>query len=161
MFFTIRRSPDSVLCYRFSSADSNDPRKFTLYDFSVEDWTAILDQAHRWRFDNVKNLAIRELERLPMPDVHRVALYEKYDVDKLALVPIYIRLATRAMPLDIEESRKLGLGTTVEIFRGRERVQVLSKQSQPSPMELNNLACSMLKIASAASECSTKDSKST
>ncbi|KAJ7725671.1 hypothetical protein DFH07DRAFT_251958 [Mycena maculata] len=50
--------------------------KYSLYDASVEDWSTILELAERWEFAEVKNLAVRELEKKDeLPDIDRIVLY--------------------------------------------------------------------------------------
>jgi len=94
--------------------------KYSLYDTTVEDWTTILDLAHRWGFVEVKNLAVRELEKLVLPDVDRIVLYHKYSVDEKILIPRYMTLCMRPELLTVEEGLKLGMGTVIALTRTRE-----------------------------------------
>ncbi|THV06186.1 hypothetical protein K435DRAFT_645658 [Dendrothele bispora CBS 962.96] len=97
--------------------------RYSLYDASIQDWTAILALAHRWNFHEVKNLAVRELEKLPVPDIDKIVIYHKYDVDRRLLERHYIAVCEREQPLSMIECRDLGLETTVKIFRARESVR--------------------------------------
>jgi hypothetical protein len=91
-----------------------------LYNTSTEDWTIILNLAHRWQFPEVKNLVIRELEKLELTDVDRIAIYHKYEIDKNLLIPRYAALCEREEPLTLREGMLLGMETTLMIARARE-----------------------------------------
>ncbi|TFK74673.1 hypothetical protein BDN72DRAFT_893015 [Pluteus cervinus] len=119
--------------------------QFTVYEFSLQDWTAVLDQAHRWGFQSIKDLSIRELQTLDISDVQRVSLYEQYDVKKEILVPLYSNLCIRPEALSIEEAEILGMATAVRIFQGRERINArAAKKGPPSPEDLQRFVKSML-----------------
>jgi len=79
-----------------------------------------LKLANRWTFPEVKNLAVRELEKLEFPDLDRIAIYQAYAVDRRLLVPCYARLCEREEPLTLPEGMKLGMETTLMIARARE-----------------------------------------
>ena len=110
----------SHLSFLVTDNDSACSRKYSLYNTTHEDWTTILDLAHRWAFPEVKNLAVRELEKLELPDVDRVTVYHKYEVDKNLLVPRYAALCERESPLTLREGLQLGMETTLMIARARE-----------------------------------------
>jgi hypothetical protein len=100
-----------------------------LYETTIEDWTIILELAHRWNFPEVKALAVRELEKMEMSDVDRVALYHKYDIDKAVLVPRYASLCSRDQTITVIEGRKLGMETAMTLARARECARCKSPQS--------------------------------
>lgn len=91
-----------------------------MYFASVDDWSAILSLAHRWAFPEVKALAIRELEKLEMPDIDRVVVYHANDVDRNLLISRYAALCEREEPLTLPEGQRLGLETTLMLARARE-----------------------------------------
>ncbi|KAF7297137.1 hypothetical protein MIND_00946600 [Mycena indigotica] len=89
---------------------------YTLYpDTTADDWAVILHLAYDWEFDQVTDLAIRELEKLEMKSVDRIALYQKHGLklDAPVLVGHYVSLCARGYPLDLAESQKLPLDTVV------------------------------------------------
>ncbi|KAJ7146028.1 hypothetical protein C8R44DRAFT_863846 [Mycena epipterygia] len=88
---------------------------YSLYDASVSDWTCILHLGHDWQFAEVEKLAVRELEKMPMSIVERIALYQLHHVSEELLIPHYAALCSRGSPLDLEESAQLGMPTTVLI----------------------------------------------
>ncbi|KAJ7188850.1 hypothetical protein C8R46DRAFT_1157700 [Mycena filopes] len=109
--------------------------KYSLYDATVDDWSTILELAHRWEFTEVKNLAIRELEKLEIPDIDRIVLYHKFAVDELFLVPRYAALCERPELLTVDEGLRLGMATVIALSRAREcsRNGVASGARSPSP----------------------------
>jgi hypothetical protein len=82
-----------------------------------------LDLAHQWKFAEVKNLVVRELQKMDINPVDRIQLYHTYDVDKNYLVESYTSLSTRDAPLNKFEGLKLGLETVLTIAAARERVR--------------------------------------
>jgi hypothetical protein len=95
-------------------------RKYSLYHASVTDWVAILNLSHRWAFPEVKDLAVRELERQSMGDVDRVVVYQDNDVNKNLLIPCYAALCERDEPLTAQEGRRMGIETSLTIAHLRE-----------------------------------------
>ncbi|KAL0955732.1 hypothetical protein HGRIS_001949 [Hohenbuehelia grisea] len=100
---------------------------YSLYDATVEEWCSILHLAADWEFNEVKNLCVRELEKLAMPDVDRVVIYHKYHVDRNLLIPRYAALCAREEPLTLPEGMKLGMETTLMISRARECARALPR----------------------------------
>jgi hypothetical protein len=98
-------------------------RLYSLYDATISDWEIILDLAVRWEFPQVKDLAVRELEKKEIPDSKRIKLYHANKVDKNILIPRYAALCEREAPLTIEEAEDIGMITTVLIARGREEAR--------------------------------------
>ncbi|KAF7295994.1 BTB domain-containing protein [Mycena kentingensis (nom. inval.)] len=94
--------------------------KYSLYDATVEDWSTILELADKWGFAEVKNLAVRQLEKLEMADVDRIVLYHAYSVDERFLVPRYVALCERPELLTVEEGLLLGMKTVISLTRARE-----------------------------------------
>ncbi|PFH46570.1 hypothetical protein AMATHDRAFT_199284, partial [Amanita thiersii Skay4041] len=94
--------------------------KFSIYHAPVEDWTIILKLAHRWKFPEVKELAVRELELLAEPDIDRICTYHECDVDRNLLIPRYAALCEREDPLTVPEGFRLGMETVLMIARARE-----------------------------------------
>jgi len=94
--------------------------KYSLYKASVEDWTNILSLAHRWSFPEVKNLAVREMEKIEFPVIDRIVTYHANEVDRNLLIPRYAALCEREDPLTLPEGMSLGMETTLMIARARE-----------------------------------------
>ncbi|KIK69196.1 hypothetical protein GYMLUDRAFT_67867 [Collybiopsis luxurians FD-317 M1] len=102
--------------------------KYYFYDLDRphEEWAAILKLSNLWGFANVKELAIRELEKLDISLVDRIVLYQDNDVDADLRVPLYVELASREATLTHEESSRLGFRTAIVIFQARERLRSLA-----------------------------------
>ncbi|TRM68992.1 hypothetical protein BD626DRAFT_392982 [Schizophyllum amplum] len=97
--------------------------RYSIYDAAPEDWVDILKLAHMWKFREVYELAVRELERLEMPVVERLIAYQAYDVNREFVVPLYAELFRRDAPLSKNESQRLGIETVYTIWMGRERLR--------------------------------------
>jgi len=98
-------------------------RKYSLYHASTEEWTSVLKLAHQWRFDGVKDLALRELERLEIPPLRKIVIYQSYGVDRRLLQNAYTALTVRDTSMSIEEGQELGLETVIQLARARELVR--------------------------------------
>ncbi|KAI0764417.1 hypothetical protein BD413DRAFT_482623 [Trametes elegans] len=94
--------------------------KYSIYDATLEDWTAILKLAFDWRFGEVKKLCSRELEKFIIAPVQKIELYQTYELDKKLLIPSYMALCVRAEPLSLKEGRQLGLETALLLATARE-----------------------------------------
>ncbi|KAG7091188.1 hypothetical protein E1B28_010239 [Marasmius oreades] len=105
-----------------------------VYDAPVEDWESILKLAHLWSFPEVKALAIRELQKLDMPDVDRITMYQDYAVEAELISPIILRLCQRDYNLDYAEAEKLGMSTAVLVYQGRELLRSAPGSGGRSPL---------------------------
>lgn len=99
-------------------------RKYSIYEKDVSDWEAILGLAVRWDFPEVKNLAVRELEKkIDIPDSKRIKLYHANNVDRNVLIPYYARLCEREARLTREEGEDIGMETVINVSAGREEAR--------------------------------------
>jgi hypothetical protein len=102
---------------------------------TLEEWSSALDLANRWGFSQVKDLAVRGLEKITMEDVDRIAFYHKHGVDRRILIPRYSALCAREYSLTVEEGNKLGMETTVFIAHARDCARsYMSFGGGPTPM---------------------------
>ncbi len=117
-------------------------RKYSLYDASVEEWTSVLKLAHQWDFSEVKALAIRELENLPIPPLPKIVLYQKYAIERKLLKNALTALTIRDESVTIEEGREIGLETALDLAKAREiaRSPVFSGKKPGNPRSPVNLA---------------------
>ena len=102
--------------------------KYSLYDKSVEEWTSILELANEWSFVEVKNLAVRELEKLEMHPIERIYIYHRYHIDRTYLITSYATICTRPETLNLTEGRKLGLETALQVAEARERIRAAASE---------------------------------
>ncbi|KAG6861697.1 hypothetical protein C0995_013266 [Termitomyces sp. Mi166 len=109
--------------------------KYSLFDWTAADWTTVLELSQKWEFGEVRNLAIRELEKLTeIPLIERIALYQRFKVDQDLLIPLYGVLCSRPEALNEEESEAIGIKTTVLIFRAREHLRAQPSDGGMSPL---------------------------
>ncbi|EPQ55220.1 hypothetical protein GLOTRDRAFT_76535 [Gloeophyllum trabeum ATCC 11539] len=111
---------------------------YSLYNASIEEWTSILKLAYLWRFAEVKKLAVRELEKQYIAPVPKIALYNRYDVDRNLLLPSYSVLTTRDEPISMAEGMDLGLETSLLLARARELARGKEGRRASSPVTIED-----------------------
>jgi hypothetical protein len=125
----------SSSCFPSTYFDSFPRRKYSLYEASVDDWHCILNLADKWDFNEVKELAVRELQKKPELDIlNKMALYEKYKVNKRHLVPLYAALCKRDIPLSLEEAQIIGMEAAILVNTARERLRANPSDGGRSPL---------------------------
>ena len=92
--------------------------------------------AHQWNFIEVKALAIRELENLPIPPLQKIVLYQKYEINRSLLKPALTALTIRDEILTIEEGREMGLETALDLAKAREIARARKSGNPRSPVNL-------------------------
>ncbi|EGN92767.1 hypothetical protein SERLA73DRAFT_190617 [Serpula lacrymans var. lacrymans S7.3] len=103
--------------------------KYSLYQAPLENWLSVLHLANRWGFLSVKDLTVRELEKLTIEPIDKISIYHTYSIDKLFLIPSYIAVCKRDKPLGMAEGTKLGLETVLRLAEARERVRQRAVES--------------------------------
>jgi hypothetical protein len=105
-----------------------------MYDEQSKDhWITILDLATRWKFPNVRDLAVRQLQKLDMKPVERIITYYKYNLDQTLLLPAFTLLCKQSSR-SVEDGEQLGMPTVLKISEARESAQrVAAEQGCPSP----------------------------
>ncbi|EGN92768.1 hypothetical protein SERLA73DRAFT_190621 [Serpula lacrymans var. lacrymans S7.3] len=100
------------------------PTKLGVYKArTAGEWESVLHLATRWEFDDVRALAIRHLETLPMSPVDRIVLSRKFDIRSNWALSAYTELCERAEPLSMDEGHALGLDTTIRVSQLREKLR--------------------------------------
>ncbi|KAI6007560.1 hypothetical protein F5J12DRAFT_828932 [Pisolithus orientalis] len=110
---------------------SSDNNAYTLDDVKSEDfarflwvfynplpldvWLSILRLATRWGFNNVKELTVRELEKLEIECVDKISIYHEHNISKLYLIPSYVAI--------------LGMETVLRTADARERARQRASES--------------------------------
>jgi hypothetical protein len=95
---------------------------------------------------------VRELEKLRIPDIDKIVIYHKYDIDRRLLMRQYTAVCQREAPLSIQECTDLGLETTVKIFRARESVRSTRTSTgihspvTASPVELRDIVKDLFEL---------------
>ncbi|KIK19275.1 hypothetical protein PISMIDRAFT_156766 [Pisolithus microcarpus 441] len=103
--------------------------KYSLYEASLDVWLSILRLATRWGFNNVKELSVRELEKLEIECVDKISIYHEYSISKLYLIPSYVSVVKRDKPLTFTEGVKLGMETVLRVADARERARQRASES--------------------------------
>jgi hypothetical protein len=86
---------------------------------SSAEWTSVLKLSTMWSFDDLRDLAILNMSQLSIDPIERAALAKEYSIDEW-LLPALNELAQREEPIGIEEARRLGWETALQIAAVRE-----------------------------------------
>jgi len=117
----------TLLEYFYDRVHGDTPR-------SHEEWSSLLSISFRFKFEKIRDRAIKELTAMNIDPVDRVVLAVKYDVSDW-LCPAYVDLCIRSEPLREDEAHKLELSTTVKLACARERLRA-NPQSQSGSSQL-------------------------
>lgn len=94
--------------------------------------------AQRWAFEGVELLCIRELEKLPIPPVEKIQIYQDFRLDRQLLAESFAQLTIRREPLKPEEGRQLGLETSLQIAQARELSRRSNSNTRSPTNQLND-----------------------
>ncbi|KAN0081374.1 hypothetical protein V8E55_008998 [Tylopilus felleus] len=103
--------------------------KYSIYEAPLETWLSILKLANRWTFESVKELSVRELEKIEIEPVEKIAIYHDNTISRLYLLPSYIAVCKRDKPLTFSEGMKLGMETVLRVAEARERLRLQASES--------------------------------
>ncbi|KAJ3992621.1 hypothetical protein F5050DRAFT_1787606 [Lentinula boryana] len=96
---------------------------YSYEEAKLEDWGCILSLACRFKFPEVKKLAVRNLEKFNLDLVDHLSLYQECNADEDLLIPLYAQLCARDQTLSLIETHKLGYETAVMVFQAREHLR--------------------------------------
>jgi len=95
---------------------------YSEYTATTNEWISILKIACQYQFIEVKRFAIRGLEKLDLSPVERLRIYQLYQVDPTYIIPLLVELCLREEGPTEEETEKMGIKTSLSIYRARERL---------------------------------------
>jgi len=107
-------------------------RKYSIYNGTIDQWTQVLALAQRWEFKEVEALGVRELEKLPIPAVEKIYIYQAFGLGRGLLAESFAKLTLRDEFLTNEEGEKLGLDTLMQVTRAREFARRLNSGMVPT-----------------------------
>lgn len=91
-----------------------------------------------WEFDEIRSLAIREIERYPLSSVEKISLSKEFDIASIWTLKAYAEICERPEALTIQEALDLGLHTSICISQLREKLRRSSgRLRSPSPLIRN------------------------
>ncbi|OSC98445.1 hypothetical protein PYCCODRAFT_1001730 [Trametes coccinea BRFM310] len=96
---------------------------------TIDEWRSILSLATRWEFNDVRELAIRELQVLDMSPIDRICLAQEFDITGRWALSAYIALCERPEPLSLDEAARLGLDVSIRIAQLREQLRARGHRS--------------------------------
>ncbi|KAF7320977.1 hypothetical protein HMN09_00184500 [Mycena chlorophos] len=111
---------------------------------SFPDWSAILSLATKFGVSDVRDLAIKELGKLPLEPVDKISLQQTYTIDKKWAADAFVALCTRAPALEVDEGKKLGIEMTVQVAAAREK---LDKWGRKKPEEVKKVVTEVWGVA--------------
>ncbi|KAI0735308.1 hypothetical protein C8Q76DRAFT_610069 [Earliella scabrosa] len=94
-----------------------------------DEWTSILSLATRWDFNDVRALAIKQLQTLDMSPTDKIVIAREYDVGGRWVLNAYTALCERPEPLSLPEASRLGLETAMRIAQLREQLRAGGRKS--------------------------------
>jgi len=77
----------------------------------------------------MKDLAIRELEKLEIEPIEKITAYHEHKINKTLLIPAYIAICKRDKPISLAEGNMLGMETVLRIADARERARQQAAES--------------------------------
>ncbi|TDL14615.1 hypothetical protein BD410DRAFT_733806, partial [Rickenella mellea] len=92
---------------------------------SLHEWLAALELAHKWEFKNTRQRAIEAIDELPMREVEKIQIIQKYGINEWTC-PTYEKLLLREHPLTAHEMKSLGYEFSSKMAAARERLVVAS-----------------------------------
>ena len=83
--------------------------------------SSAMDHDTRWKFDDIRQLAIKESLGHKIESVQKIELEHKYNVQRQWAYEAYIDLCSRRSPLTSNEAKRLGIETATLVNQARER----------------------------------------
>jgi len=124
------------------------PRVFGEYEAdSAPQWITILDLSTRWKFDDIHQLAIKELLGHKIESVQKIELEHKYNVQRQWAYEAYIDLCSRGSPLTRNEAKRLGIETATLVNQAREK---LEKSGRKKTKDVARMVCYMFELTDPA-----------
>jgi len=114
--FTLDVSPDEFSQLLWVWYD----REYSYRQQSKENWLIILRLATRWRFDKIRELAIRELEFLELPPAERISIYNEHGIDGERLLASYVELCKSPTVPSEADARLLQMEALIHVLQARE-----------------------------------------
>lgn len=78
--------------------------------------------ATKWQFKEVRSLSIRELEKLDIDPVEKIAIYKEFKIKPELLLPSYISICKKDRLPSPEEGKILSIETVLKIASAREEM---------------------------------------
>ncbi|KAI8990696.1 hypothetical protein BD414DRAFT_484523 [Trametes punicea] len=106
------------------------PRNIVQGDITtLEEWTSVLQIAHRYEFEEHRKLAVGRLEGIATP-IDRILLSRAYDIPEW-LETAYYELCVREESLSLGEGTRLGMADVILISDLRQRIR-----GSPTPFRM-------------------------
>ncbi|KIJ65992.1 hypothetical protein HYDPIDRAFT_87309 [Hydnomerulius pinastri MD-312] len=107
--------------------------KYSYSRQTKETWLTILRLSTRWKFEEVRRLAIRQIEKINLQPVEKISIYKEYGIDGDLLLPSYIELCKSPTLPSPAEGERLKMETVLKIVAARERAQRIAAENGLNP----------------------------
>jgi hypothetical protein len=87
--------------------------------FSVQEWTSILKLSTMWEFDEIRKIAIANLEELPIDVVETIVMARDYHITAW-FIPSLNKYAKLDRPISVEDMDRLGLEYILKVVEARQ-----------------------------------------
>jgi hypothetical protein len=111
---------------------------------TATEWMSILDLSTRWKFKDIRELAIKELGKFDLDPVEKIELMLKYKIKRQWAYTSFVALCARPHALDVIEGRQLGIEMTINIAFAREK---LEKWGRKKPEEVKKVVNEVFEIS--------------
>lgn len=95
--------------------------RYTYSNQPKDTWLVILTLATRWGFESMRELAVRQLERIALGPIDKIALYKEHKIDGRLLIPSYIELCKSPTLPSFNDGERLTMETVLRLAAARER----------------------------------------
>ncbi|KAL4068667.1 hypothetical protein V8B97DRAFT_1842864, partial [Scleroderma yunnanense] len=95
--------------------------RYTYSNQPKDTWLTILNLATQWGFDSMRELSVRQLERLALGPIDKIALYKEHKIDGRLLIPSYIELCRSPTLPSFDDGKRLQMETVLKLAAARER----------------------------------------
>lgn len=89
---------------------------------SSEEWISILHLSTRWEFEDIRALAMKQVQEYPLEAISKILISKEYGITSSWTLSAYMELCQRSQPLSLDEATVLDLRTVVRVSQLREKL---------------------------------------
>ncbi len=104
---------DSLICRRYGVTSLT----------ALADWQSVIKLASQWEFDDIRAMALRELQKLDLTPAQKIALSHRYEIRPDWRMPALIFLCEQPDPPSFDDAQILGLQNVLLLSKAREKLR--------------------------------------